>query len=134
MRKAPRMMRTALAAGVAIGMGLGGAAMAQNVRMTPMPEPGRLLLVDHHAGNPHHGKMKHREPAYDGEDVEGGGRSFAGGWGLYYVPPPNYYSPPPGSAYSMPNAPAAPPVAATPSGRAAAQSMAPAATSGGSTR
>jgi len=126
------MIRTALAAGVAIGVGVGGAALAQSLRVPAIPQAGRALLVDHDKDKRQHGKNKHREQEDDSEDEDRGrGRRslIPGAWRDYPLPP-TYYSPPPAS-YSTPYAPyesavpAPPPISARPSARAGPPPTAP---------
>src|SRR5229473_3047375 len=108
LRKARLMIRTAVAAGVAIGIGLGGAAMAQSLRMPSMPHAATSLLVDHKDKH-QHGKNKHREQEDDSDDEDQGrGRrsSAPGPWRDYA--PQNYYCSPPRAASSTPYVPYAP--------------------------
>ncbi len=131
------MIRTALAAGVAIGVGfggvgLGGAAMAQSLRTPLIPQAGRALLVDHDNDKHQKGKNKHRDREDEGEDEDRGRRSSVPGAWRDYAPPPNYYYPPPPLSYSAPYAPNAPavpapppPVPARPSARTGTQPSAP---------
>ncbi len=147
-RKAARMIRTAVAACMAIGVALGGvwlgaAAVAQSLRVPPIPQATRALLVDHDDDKQKHGKNKHREREDDSEDEDRGRdrrSSVSGSW-RDYVPPPNYYSPPP-SSYSAPYpsygpfgpyAPAAPSVSARPSTRVAPPPQQPSAPAAAST-
>ena len=134
LRKAAQMIRTALAAGVAIGVGfggvgLGGAAMAQSLRMPLIPQAARALLVDHDNDKHQKGKNKHRDREDEGEDEDRGRRSSVPGAWRDYAPPPNYYYPPPPLSYSAPYAPAVPapppPVPARPSARTGTQPSAP---------
>src|SRR6266853_2134792 len=93
LRKAPQMIRTALAAGLAMGVGFSGAAMGQTLRMPPIPQQARAWLVDHDNDKHEHGKNKHKERDDEGDDEDRGrGRqsSAPGAW-RYYAPTPNYY-------------------------------------------
>jgi hypothetical protein len=104
------MIRTAVVAGMAIGVGLGGAAMAQSLRLPPIPQTARALLVDHDDDKHQHGKNKHREREDDGDDEDRGrGRRalVPGSWRDYPPPPTYYYSPQPFS-YATPYVPYAP--------------------------
>jgi hypothetical protein len=124
------MIRTILAAGAAIGVGLGGAALAHSLRMAPIPQAVGTLLVDDDHDKHRHGKNRHREEE-DENDDEGHGRgrrSWAPGAGRGYPGMPGYYYPPPASAYATPYAPyapAAPPSLAPPPARVGAQPAAP---------
>jgi hypothetical protein len=141
LRKAPQMIVTAVAAGLALGVGFGGAAMAQSLRFPLMPDATRALLVDHDKGKHEHGKNKHRERDDEGDDEDRGrGRrsSTYGSWRdyapmpTYYYPPPATYYPPPTSSYAAPYAPYAPtvpPASARPSARVGTQPAAPTASS-----
>src|SRR6266705_2144592 len=119
MRKASEMIRIALAGGLAIGIGLGGDAMAQTLRFPPAPAATRAWLVDHNDKH-EHGKNKHKEKDDEGDDEDRGrGRrsSVPGAWRDYpatptyyyppatYYPPPASYYPPPASSYVTPYAP-----------------------------
>ena len=134
------MIRIILAAGVAIGVGLGGvglggAALAQSLRMPPIPQTARALFVDDDNHKHQQGKNKHREQEdeNDGEDHGRGRRSSTPGAWRGYPAMPGYYYPPPASAYAMPYAPYAPyaptPASALPPERMGAQPTTPPAAS-----
>jgi len=119
---------------MAIGVGVGGVAVAQNLRVPEIPQAAKALLVDHDKDKHQHGKNKHREQDDDSEDEDRGRgrRSLVPGAWRDYLPPPNYYYSPPAS-YAAPYAPyapyepavpAPPPVSGRPSARAAPPSAA----------
>jgi len=131
------MIRTALAAGVAIGIGLGGPALAQGLRMPPIPPVTRALLVDHDNDKHQHGKNKHREEEDENDDEDHGrGRrsSTPGAWRGYPAMPGYYYPPPSYATPYAPYAPAAPPASARLPAPIGAQPTAPPAPSTDSNR
>jgi hypothetical protein len=87
--------------GTALGVAIGGAAMAQNLRKPVIAHPMRALLVDH---EDKHGKhFGKRNEAEDEDENEGRGRRSARSWPGTNSPSSNYYgSSRPYSPYNMP--------------------------------
>ncbi len=103
-------MRKQLAAGTVIFLLLGGAALAQTVRM-PAPEPASPMLLIKHDGDHGHGrKLGHFKHQADDDENEDGhrGRGRSANQPYRYSPPaPGYYDPspyypPPGYGSSYP--------------------------------
>ncbi len=103
-------MLKAIAAGVAIAVGLGGAVMAQPARTLPPADPVGALLVKHDKEDNGHGRKlghyKQRGSGDENNDEDRSRRSSARSrtnspasnyYGRYYNAPPGY-----GSSYPAP--------------------------------
>jgi len=103
-------MLKAIAAGVAIAVGFGGAAMAQTARIPVPADPVGGLLVKHDKEDNGHGRKlghyKQRRGDRENDDEDRGRRSSARSranspasnyYGRYYNSPPGY-----GSSYPAP--------------------------------
>ncbi len=99
-------MLKAIAAGVAIAVGLGGAVMAQPARTLPPADPVGALLVKHDKEDNGHGrKLGHYKQRGSGDENNDEARSRRSSarsrtsnyYGRYYNAPPGY-----GSSYPAP--------------------------------